>query len=116
MINKAMGEAGHPGATYRPDIDGLRAVAVIAVIGYHVGVPGFGGGFVGVDVFFVISGFLISQLLIGEKQRTGRIDIADFYARRVRRLIPALGVVLAATLLAGFVFLTPVDERQGRLF
>jgi peptidoglycan/LPS O-acetylase OafA/YrhL len=97
---------------YRPDVDGLRAIAVTAVVAYHAGLPGVGGGYVGVDVFFVISGFLITQLLVGERERTGRIDLIDFYARRTRRLIPALALVLAATLALGWALL-PADEQQG---
>ncbi|MFZ5669665.1 MAG: acyltransferase family protein [Pseudomonadota bacterium] len=99
-------------ATYRPDIDGLRAVAIIAVVGFHIGAPGFSGGYVGVDVFFVISGFLITGLLVREQDRAGRIDFADFYARRVRRLVPALGLVLAAVLALGLALLLPTGEQQ----
>ena len=76
--------------TFRPDIEGLRGVAILLVVLYHsslvIGIP---GGFIGVDVFFVISGFLITGLLLRERERTGRISLADFYARRVRRLLPA---------------------------
>jgi peptidoglycan/LPS O-acetylase OafA/YrhL len=100
------------GEEYFPEIDGLRAVAIVSVVSFHVGLPMFSGGFVGVDVFFVISGFLITRLLYGELRDTGTIDILDFFARRVRRLLPALGVVLATTLLASMVFLTPVGEQQ----
>src|SRR5262249_36426990 len=100
------------GEEYFPEIDGLRAVAMVSVVSFHVGLPMFSGGFVGVDVFFVISGFLITRLLYGELRDTGTIDILDFFARRVRRLLPALGVVLATTLLASVVFLTPVGEQQ----
>lgn len=93
---------------YRPDIEGLRAVAVALVIAAHAGVPGLQGGFVGVDVFFVLSGYLITGLLVQEIQASGRVRLLDFYARRLRRLLPALLVmligssVLAATLLAPF--------------
>ena len=98
------------GQRYRPDIDGLRAVAVLLVVGRHIGVPGMSGGFTGVDIFFVISGYLITNLLVHELRDSGRIDIAAFYARRVRRLLPALGTVIAATLLLGFAVLLP-DEQ-----
>jgi peptidoglycan/LPS O-acetylase OafA/YrhL len=99
--------------TYRPHIDGLRAVAVLAVVLYHAH-AGVAGGFVGVDVFFVISGFLITGLLFEESQRTGDISLAGFYERRVRRLAPALALVLAATLLLGWIYLTPIGgEQQG---
>lgn len=99
---------------YRRDIDGLRAIAVVAVVAYHAGMPGVSGGFVGVDVFFVISGFLITGLLLRELGATGSISMADFYMRRIRRLAPALVVVLAAVLLLGAIYLTPVGgEQQG---
>ena len=91
---------------YRKDIDGLRAVAVLSVILFHAGVPGFSGGFVGVDVFFVISGYLICGLLYEEAGRTGRISIAGFYERRARRILPALILVMAvSSLLAVFTLL-----------
>ena len=70
---------------YRADIDGLRAIAILSVIAFHVGAPGITGGFVGVDIFFVISGFLITGLLFSEAERAGRIHLIDFYARRVRK-------------------------------
>ncbi|WP_051426106.1 acyltransferase family protein [Jiangella gansuensis] len=81
---------------FRGDIQGLRAIAVLAVLGFHAGVPFMTGGFVGVDVFFVISGFLITGLLDREIGRTGRLRLAQFWARRIRRLLPATAVVLAA--------------------
>jgi peptidoglycan/LPS O-acetylase OafA/YrhL len=100
--------------TYRPGIDGMRAVAVLGVVLYHAG---FGppGGFVGVDVFFVISGFLITSLLEAELDRTGRVDIAAFYARRIRRLLPALAIVLLATTGASFAILSPYGELSDAL-
>ncbi|MDI1253504.1 acyltransferase family protein [Thermomonas sp.] len=99
---------------YRRHIDGLRALAVLAVVAYHAGVPWVQGGFVGVDVFFVISGFLITGLLFREFSTTGDISLVGFYERRVRRLAPALLLVLAATLALGSVFLVPVGgEQQG---
>ena len=101
--------------THRPDIDGLRAVAVLLVVLYHVGVPGITGGFVGVDVFFVISGFLITSLLVLEAETRGRISLSDFYARRVRRLFPALMVVVLVTLLLGAIWLLPVFGEQTKL-
>lgn len=76
----------------------MRAVAVGLVVAYHAGVPAFPGGFVGVDVFFVISGFLISRLLLDDARRHGRIDLGDFYARRVRRILPALVAVVMFTM------------------
>ena len=91
---------------YRRDIDGLRAVAVVPVVLFHAGVPGFGGGFIGVDVFFVISGFLITSL-ISEEIRQGRFSIVTFYERRVRRIIPALVFVLAVSSVLAAVLLFP---------
>ncbi|MEO8078667.1 MAG: acyltransferase, partial [Acidobacteriota bacterium] len=99
-----------PAPHYRPDIDGLRAVAVLLVVGRHIGVPWMPGGFTGVDIFFVISGYLITGLLVGEQMDSGRIGLAAFYARRVRRLLPALGIVTAVTLVVGAGVLLP-DEQ-----
>ncbi|HVJ43414.1 MAG TPA: acyltransferase family protein [Dongiaceae bacterium] len=94
---------------YRPYVDGLRAIAILAVIGYHIGVPGFSGGFVGVDVFFVISGFLIIGHII-DQMRGSRFSLTDFYARRVLRLMPLLlTVILSIAGLAALVLITP-DE------
>lgn len=92
-----------------PAIDGLRALAVLAVVAYHAGLP-VPAGFVGVDVFFVISGYLITSLLAKELAESGRIDLLAFYARRVRRILPALVVVVAATLAASVVLLGPADR------
>ncbi|NDF88919.1 MAG: acyltransferase, partial [Actinobacteria bacterium] len=78
---------------------------------YHSGV-GLPGGFVGVDVFFVISGFVISQLLLRELQRTGRVRLRDFYARRARRLLPALALVTIVTLAFSILFLSPFGDQQ----
>jgi len=100
---------------YRPDIDGLRAIAIISVIAYHAGFSGFSGGFVGVDIFFVISGFLITSLLFKEAAATGRINLGAFYARRVRRLMPAGLVVVAVTLVLGAIFLPPASSEQSSL-
>ena len=94
---------------YRPDIDGLRAVAVLSVFLYHLNIPGFGGGYVGVDVFFVISGFLITRILLTEYRTTGRIDYRAFYLRRIRRIIPALIAVLVLTTLTSIIFLSPTQ-------
>jgi peptidoglycan/LPS O-acetylase OafA/YrhL len=97
-------------ATYRPDIDGLRAIAVLPVVLFHAGVPGFGGGFVGVDVFFVISGFLITSILLSDLD-SGRYSIAGFYDRRVRRIFPALFAMLVVTTLAAICLLAPLQLR-----
>jgi peptidoglycan/LPS O-acetylase OafA/YrhL len=96
---------GQP-ASYRPDIDGLRAVSILLVVGYHAHPWLLPGGFVGVDVFFVISGFLITQILLTQ-ERAGRFSIADFYTRRVRRIFPALIAVLAVTYAIGWLILLP---------
>ncbi len=91
--------------TYRRDIEGLRALAVVAVLLYHFGVPHLDGGFVGVDVFFVISGFLITSLLLHERDTAGRISFSGFYARRARRLLPISATVVVATAVAGALIL-----------
>lgn len=88
-------------------------MAILLVLACHIRVPFFSGGYVGVDIFFVISGFLITRQLLRERDGRGRIDVADFYARRIRRLFPALALVVAATLVAGFVLLLP--DEQGPL-
>lgn len=97
-------------ARYRADIDGLRAIAVSAVIVFHVFPDWLKGGFVGVDIFFVISGYLISRLLLSDLQ-SGKFTIRRFYARRIRRIFPALATVLLACAVAGWLFLFP-DEWQ----
>ncbi|MFG1799665.1 iron chelate uptake ABC transporter family permease subunit [Micromonospora carbonacea] len=105
-------------SSFRPDIEGVRALAITLVVLYHVGVPGFDAGFVGVDAFFVISGYLITGLLVRERQSTGRVDVRRFYARRVRRLLPASLLVAVATFgLARFVVppLELADVRQDGL-
>jgi peptidoglycan/LPS O-acetylase OafA/YrhL len=84
-------------ASFRGDVEGLRAIAVGLVLLYHAGLPAVPAGFVGVDVFFVISGFLITQLLLRELEQTGGISLTRFYARRAKRLLPAAAVVLTAT-------------------
>ena len=99
MTSAAASPAGSPhrGFAYSREIDGLRAIAVLAVVVYHAVPAWLPGGFVGVDVFFVISGYLITSLLVAERDRTGRIDVPAFYARRAKRLLPALFVVVGAT-------------------
>jgi peptidoglycan/LPS O-acetylase OafA/YrhL len=99
---------------YRAEIDGLRGIAVLAVVGFHAFPDYFPGGFVGVDVFFVISGFLISSIILRQLSRS-QFTIADFYTRRVRRIFPALLVVLAACLLFGGLVLLPNElEELGK--
>jgi peptidoglycan/LPS O-acetylase OafA/YrhL len=97
--------------TYRPEIDGLRAVAVIPVVLYHAGLPGFGGGFLGVDVFFVISGYLITGIVYGEIAR-GDFSLLRFYERRARRILPALYLVVAVCLAFGALWLLPNEFRE----
>ena len=92
--------------TYRNDIDGLRAIAVIAVVLYHAHVAPFGGGYVGVDIFFVISGYLITGILRPEMS-AGNLSLRDFYERRIRRIFPALFAVIAACFAAGWVLFFP---------
>jgi len=96
---------------YRADIDGLRALAIIPVIVYHLGFPWLPGGFVGVDVFFVISGYLITGILVREID-AGQFSLARFYLRRARRILPALFVVLGASLLGGLLILTPTELQN----
>lgn len=96
---------------YRGDIEGLRAVAILLVVAAHAGVPWLAGGFVGVDVFFVLSGFLITGLLVQEITNTGRLQFSDFYVRRLRRLLPALLVMLVVVSLLAALVLAPAAQR-----
>ncbi len=96
---------------YRPDIDGMRSFAVMAVVLFHAGLDAVPGGFVGVDIFFVISGYLITQLIV-EKLREGTFSFWDFYARRTRRIYPALFVLIPAVLLMGYFVLTPGEYED----
>src|SRR6266480_280850 len=89
------------GFTYQPALDGVRALAVIAVLLFHGGVAALPGGFLGVDAFFVLSGYLITSLLLAERADTGRIRLAAFWGRRARRLLPALLLVLLVVAVAG---------------
>ena len=95
----------------RPDVQGLRAVAVLLVVAFHAGLP-VPGGFVGVDVFFVISGFVITSMLHRELLETGRIGLAHFYIRRFKRLTPALALMVAVVMAASVLILSPI-ESQG---
>ena len=99
-------------AGFRPDIEGLRAIAVLLVLLYHAEIPLFGGGFVGVDVFFVLSGFLITSLLLRELGRTGTVSLSNFWARRARRLLPASGLVLVVTLLTSRFMLDGLSQGE----
>lgn len=109
-----------------PGLDGLRGLAVAVVVAFHFGLPGAKGGFLGVDVFFVVSGFLVTKILADELSASGRIDVRDFWIRRVRRLVPALLTLLAGrlvpallTVLAGvgavYGYRVPEKLAAGRL-
>ncbi|SPM28055.1 acyltransferase, partial [Mycobacterium terramassiliense] len=96
---------------FRPDIEGLRAVAVLAVVLFHAEAPGVGGGFIGVDVFFVISGFLITGMLWREVSGSGTVGLRRFYGARARRLLPASAAVGVVTLIASAALLSPLQVR-----
>src|SRR5882757_464343 len=96
---------------YRADIDGLRALAVLPVLFFHLGIPGFAGGFVGVDIFFVLSGYLICGL-IEQEIRTGSFSIGNFYKRRALRILPALFVVFLVTSVLAYIYCLPVDRKD----
>lgn len=96
---------------FRPDIEGLRGVAVLAVVLFHCSAPGLGGGFVGVDVFFVISGFLITGLLCREATDVGTIRLSRFYGARARRLLPASATVGVVTAIASVLLLPPLEAK-----
>ena len=96
---------------FRPDIEALRAIAIILVVGFHAGIPILQGGFIGVDVFFVISGYLITHLLVSEIESTGRLSFLGFYARRARRLLPASTLTLIVTIFVGSMVLTPLEQQ-----
>lgn len=95
----------------RADIEGVRAIAVLAVLLFHAGVTGARGGYIGVDVFFVVSGFLITSLLLNEKESAGQISLKDFYARRARRILPVSSLVAVITVIASWVWLEPLRLR-----
>ena len=99
----------HP--KYRADVDGLRAVAIMSVVGFHAFPYSVKGGFIGVDIFFVISGYLISTIIF-ENLARGTFSFAEFYGRRVKRIFPALFVVLFATLTFGWFVLLADEYRQ----
>ncbi|MCZ7655197.1 MAG: acyltransferase [Rhodocyclaceae bacterium] len=96
---------------FRADINGLRAIAVIAVMFFHFGITGFSGGFVGVDVFFVISGYLMTRIILGPLA-VARFSLLRFYFARARRIFPALAVVCVLLLLYGWFHLSPMDFKQ----
>jgi peptidoglycan/LPS O-acetylase OafA/YrhL len=96
---------------HRADIDGLRAIAVVPVVLFHAGVSQVSGGFVGVDIFFVISGYLITSLILGEMAE-GRFSLADFYERRIRRIFPALFAVLAVCVVLAAILFLPRELKS----
>lgn len=100
---------GHPSRF--PAIQGLRALAVLLVIAFHAGTPLL-GGFIGVDVFFVISGFVITRLLIRELEGNGRLNLARFYRNRFWRLVPAISVVVAVVVMVSTLITSPLDTQQ----
>jgi peptidoglycan/LPS O-acetylase OafA/YrhL len=109
LLNSSSTVPGHsPSVAYRADIDGLRAVAVLAVVIFHAKLGVFSGGFVGVDVFFVISGYLIASIILKD-EAAGRFSLAQFYERRIRRIFPALFVVILFCAAVGALYLTPND-------
>lgn len=93
---------------YRAEVDGLRALAVVPVVLFHAGIAGFSGGFVGVDIFFVISGYLITSIILSEQQKE-RFTLAGFYERRARRILPALMVVVLLSVIAAWFLLLPTE-------
>ena len=110
--------AVHPAADgaesrIRADIQGLRGIAVLMVVLFHVGVPAFGGGFAGVDVFFVISGYVISGLLVDEIERRGRVDLPRFYARRAKRLLPASLLMIFVVVALWNLTMSPLERRDA---
>lgn len=110
MVNPASMKTPENG--FRPDIQGLRGLAVLLVVIYHAGISGLPGGYVGVDVFFVISGYLITGLLLREIEESGRIEFLKFYARRIRRLMPAAVLVLLTTLGVAWVVYSPLEVAE----
>jgi peptidoglycan/LPS O-acetylase OafA/YrhL len=118
-------EAGTPPGDrkFRPDVQGMRAIAILLALVYHAGVPGFTGGYVGIEVFFVISGFVITGLLLREREGTGHTSLRSFYGRRARRIIPAASLVIVVTVIASYHYLgsltghqTAVDGQWAALF
>jgi peptidoglycan/LPS O-acetylase OafA/YrhL len=109
---KAESPSKAPRTNYRPDIDGIRGTAAIMVMGYHAHVPGFEGAYIGLDLFFVVSGFVIAGLLMGEFERSGRIRWSAFYARRARRLIPAKATMLLGVLILSYFVMAPTGAQQ----
>jgi peptidoglycan/LPS O-acetylase OafA/YrhL len=115
--SSSTGAPGRPATLpfeYRPSLDGIRAIAALLVVLFHAGVPSLGHGYTGVDVFFVLSGFLITSLLVRELLGTGRLNFVGFYARRVRRLLPAALLVLLVTAVAYELVASPLAVSENR--
>lgn len=111
-VSKDLALSSESSRSIRHDIQGLRALAILLVLLFHAGFPLVSGGYIGVDVFFVISGYLITRMLFYEKEQTGSINIPAFYARRIRRLLPAASVTLAVTALGIFALYSPLEQHQ----
>ena len=118
-------EAGTPPGDrkFRPDVQGMRAIAILLALVYHAGLPGFSGGYVGIEVFFVISGFVITGLLLREREGTGGTSLRSFYGRRARRIIPAASLVIIVTVIISYHSLgtlagheTAIDGLWAALF
>src|SRR3954465_3247815 len=105
-----------PPTRFRADLEGLRGVAILLVVLFHAGVAGFAGGFIGVDLFFVLSGFFITGALVREVAARGRIDLNDFWGRRMLRLSPPLLLVLLATLAIVMTLYAPIDRAEAAGF
>ncbi len=101
-----------PSGGFRDDIQGMRALAVLGILLYHLGLSPYSGGFVTLDVFFVLSGFLITTLLLREIERTGRINLVTFYVRRARRILPAATAAIIGTVVAAYLWINPLDARD----
>ncbi len=98
------------GTAFRKDIEGLRAIAILAVVACHAKIPYLQGGFVGVDIFFVLSGYLITGLLVKELDTTGKLNFLSFYAKRFKRLLPGLALMILVTCLASYYILAPAEQ------
>jgi peptidoglycan/LPS O-acetylase OafA/YrhL len=113
-MKQAIGETnsstGRPKLPFRPDIEGMRALAITLVVFSHAGLPLFRSGFIGVDIFFVLSGYLITGLLLEEIQSTGRLDLARFYARRARRLLPAAMLLVLVVCVVEAIVVSPIIQ------
>ena len=100
-----------PSSGYMPHVDGLRCVAVMSVLLFHFGIPGLDGGYVGVDVFFVISGYLIAGILLNDLSK-GRFSFIKFYERRARRILPALFLVMVVTIPFAWLWMLPRSFKE----